>query len=174
MFLAVNQIHNSRDDNIVFIYNPVDILRSMKRILIIDNSSQAMMTVASKVKEAGHFVKVIEKEDIGLEYYAENQIDVVIMGVLPPDLEGLKTIIRFKSRYPSVNIFAIENGSPSLQYEAYHPLKSARVFGARQTFTSPKEISQLLIEIEKLPEQYPRHQRRKRRQLVFFPNPSLN
>lgn len=138
----------------------------MKRVLIFDDKSQNMLLLIKSIKEAGHSVIAIEEEWAGLECYGSSTFDVVILGVLP-DLNGLKTIIRLKSAYPRVKIFAIENGNASKIYGSYHPSKSAKLFGALRTFSFPIENRLLLHAIDRLPIQSPKYLRRTYRQLGF-------
>jgi DNA-binding NtrC family response regulator len=122
------------------------------------------------LEEAGHLVAEISEENHGLRYYQDNPVDVVIPGIIPPDLEGLKTINRFRHKYPEAHIIVIENGYPAEQNKTHHPWKSAKIFGAIHTFVAQKEIHQILATIKRLPTKKLKYMRRKRRYLGFVSN----
>ncbi len=139
----------------------------MKRILIIDNNIPTRLVLEQKLQNAGYEVVGRSEGQNGIDYYRNNPIDLIIADVLPPELEGLKTIIQIIQEFPNACIIAKTENNPGIGFKKYNPLQSAKLFGARRTFSSPMNLKELLAIIKELTSRQLKYLRRNKRYIKF-------
>ncbi len=74
--------------------------------------------------------------------YRQRPADLVIVGLLMPELSGLDTILEFSREFLDVKVVAISSVS-----DDQPPLSIARLLGARQSLCKPFNINELLCAV---------------------------
>lgn len=122
----------------------------MPRILIIDDDlvTRKLLRVALGYKN----YEVITAENCkqGLEMLHHTPSDVVIVDMIMPEKNGLKTIMDLTREFPNVKIIAI-SGDGSIEAERY--LNLAEDLGARRSYTKPLNLKELSQGVQELLEQ---------------------
>jgi len=94
------------------------------RILCVDDESQILMSLKRVFRRAGHTVSTANSGAAGLEYLAENKVDIVISDMRMPEMDGHHFLAEVANLYPETvrmlltgysdmesTIGAINNGS---------------------------------------------------------------
>jgi DNA-binding response OmpR family regulator len=119
----------------------------MARILVIDDDSRIRELLRQILEEAGYTVDEAPDGQVGIEMYAANPVDVVLLDIIMPEKEGIETIRELKSEFPDSRVIAISGGG---RIRADNYLKVIRAFGAEYTFAKPVPRRELLDAISSL------------------------
>ncbi|MDP9011808.1 MAG: response regulator [Pseudomonadota bacterium] len=129
----------------------------MLRILVIDDETYVREALARVLKSQS--VTVIGAEDAAAAFAAmrESAVDLVIIDVILPGMDGVAAIKRIRHDYPSVRIIAISGGG-NFGLTAYRPeaisttayLAASKVAGADGTLAKPFETAELRLLIDQL------------------------
>jgi CheY-like chemotaxis protein len=129
----------------------------MQRILVIDD--ETFVCEALQRVLASPTVSVIAAPDAGagLATLRESPVDLVIVDVVLPGMDGVKAIREIRRCYPELRIIAISGGG-DFGLNAYRPhaistiayLAACTAAGANGTLAKPFETAELRSLIEKL------------------------
>jgi two-component system, chemotaxis family, chemotaxis protein CheY len=114
----------------------------MARILIIDDQPQIRDNCREALEEAGHRVIVAADGREGVRLYRESPVDLVILDLYMPELDGLATIQELRRTTPRLLIIAMSGGGAIGQATSF--LDVARALGAVRTFEKPIRLDELL------------------------------
>jgi CheY-like chemotaxis protein len=120
-------------------------LRSMARILIIDDESQIRSMLRLMLERVGY--EVVEAPDgiEGIRKYREKPTDLIITDLIMPNKDGIGMIIDLKKEFPSVKIIAMSGGGVN-RPEGY--LDGAKKLGASRTLTKPIDRDDMLTAVK--------------------------
>ena len=120
----------------------------MNRILIIDDDEQIRLLLKQILEMSEYEVIDAPNENEGIRHFRKSQIDLIIMDMIMPEIDGMETITKLKQVFPNVKIIAISGGSRVMDPRDH--LHYATQAGALHTFTKPFDIKEMLKVIEKL------------------------
>ena len=113
----------------------------MARILTIDDDVQTLNMLRQMLECEGYDVVAAPGGKKGIRIYREQPIDLIIMDIIMPDMEGIETIRELKQDFADIKIIAISGGG-LIGSEGY--LHLARIFGAQRTYAKPFERKEFL------------------------------
>jgi DNA-binding NtrC family response regulator len=112
--------------------------------LIVDDEKEFVEIIARRLRHRGYRVdcafcgtealKKLEKE---------NGIDVVILDIRMPDLDGIKTVEKIKRKYPLVEVIMLTG------HATVHTAVEALKFGAFDYLMKPCDLNDLISKAEK-------------------------
>ena len=115
----------------------------MARILVIDDDPAMRRVVGVILEEAGHSVAYAPNGQLGLEFYRKQPLDLAIVDLVMPVINGLMTIRELHTQYPTSRILAVTGVSPE-------ELPRAEEYGALKTLVKPFTGDDLLVAVEGL------------------------
>lgn len=116
----------------------------MKSVLVIDDEPAIRKALHRTLVSAGYPVQMANNGTEGLEALKTQMVDIVIVDIIMPKINGVDTIRSIVREFPNVKIIAISGGgnfSPAeyqphaIKTEAY--LAAATVAGAHAVLTKP-------------------------------------
>ena len=119
----------------------------MAHILVIDDEKQIRMMLRKMLEAEGYTVTEAADGTEGITRYQEHPADLIITDIIMPEKEGIETIMELKKQNPGVKIIAMSGGGKN-QPEGY--LKTAKLLGAKETFSKPIRKETLLQAIKNL------------------------
>jgi DNA-binding NtrC family response regulator len=111
----------------------------MARILVIDDAAPIRLLLATALESAGHEVVQASSGREGLTLYRQRSLDLVILDMLMPELNGLETMQEFTREFQNVKVIVLSGGGAE-----HAMLKTARLLGVRQTLNKPFDLEDLL------------------------------
>ncbi len=119
----------------------------MARILVIDDDPDARRVLRQMLERAGH--EVIDAPDgkVGVRLYMEEPTDLVITGLVMPEMDGIEVIMELRRKYSGVKIIAL---SASGRFGTDDYLSAAEKLGAQRSFTKPFKQMELLEAVNEL------------------------
>jgi two-component system response regulator AtoC len=113
----------------------------MANILIIDDESNLMRSLAFALEEEGHVVRGAETAGAGLAAAAEFAPDLVLLDLKLPDMSGLDALEALKSRQPDAQVLMI-----SAHGDTRAAVKAVKL-GAVDYLTKPFDLDDLSVAI---------------------------
>lgn len=119
----------------------------MYRILVVDDDPGVLESV-SRLLRAGGF-EVLEASDgaEGLELLRESDVDLVMLDIFMPYVDGMELTARIKEQIPDMKIIAMSGGGTVDKRDA---LDIALRFGANLALEKPFEPEELLADVRNL------------------------
>lgn len=77
------------------------------RVLIVDDEEDFVDILALRLTDAGETVHKAYTGEQGLEVLAEKEIDVVILDIKMPGMDGIETLREIKHRFPLVEVIML-------------------------------------------------------------------
>lgn len=111
----------------------------MATILLIDDEAQVRGIFQVALEAAGHRVLNAESGKHGLRLLEHQEVDVILVDILMPDMDGLELIPLLRKTRPASKVIAVSGGSGKWNY-----LKTAKHFGAHDTLKKPFSLQELL------------------------------
>lgn len=111
----------------------------MATILLIDDEDQVRLLFQMALEEAGYRVLSAESGKNGLRLLQHQEVDLILVDVLMPDMDGLEVIQLLRKTRPASKIIAISGGSGEWNY-----LHAAKSLGADDTLKKPLNLQELL------------------------------
>lgn len=108
-------------------------------ILLIDDEEQVRILFQVTLEEAGYRVLTAENGKHGLRLLERQEVDVILVDILMPDMDGLDLIALLRKTRPAIKIIAISGGSGGGDY-----LDAAKGLGAHATLNKPFSPQALL------------------------------
>jgi CheY-like chemotaxis protein len=116
--------------------------RSMVNILLIDDDDQARSLFQAALVGAGYRVLTAESGPHGLRLLQHQEMDLILVDIFMPEMDGLKLIPRLRATRPTSKIIAMSGGSWEWDY-----LDSAKQLGANDTLKKPFSMQALLAAV---------------------------
>jgi DNA-binding NtrC family response regulator len=113
----------------------------MASVLVVDDDEQIRKLLRTLLEPEG--IEVIEAEHgkDAIAQYRENRIDLVLLDIIMPEMEGIETIIKLRKINPEIDFIGISGGG-KLAGEYY--LKMMKAFRPRYLFKKPIDTDELL------------------------------
>ena len=77
------------------------------RVLLVDDEKDFVEMLGLRLKEAGENVTPAHSGQEGLKALEEKEIDVVILDILMPGMDGIATLKEIKRRFPLVEVIML-------------------------------------------------------------------
>ncbi len=114
------------------------------QILIVDDEEEICNSLAAILENAGYTTCVTSEPKSAVQIVDNKQVDLVIMDVKMPTLDGIDLLKILKSKFTALPILMM-TGFPSVD-SAVEAMK----YGATNFYVKPPKIPQLLAEIQQL------------------------
>ena len=111
----------------------------MATILLIDDDDQVRRLFQVALEGAGYRVLTAESGPHGLRLLQHQEVDLILVDIFMPDMDGLELIQRLHTIRPTSKIIAISGGSWEWDY-----LDTAKDWGAHDTLKKPFSPQELL------------------------------
>lgn len=119
----------------------------MAKVLVIEDDWQVRNMLQFMLEREGFEVLTAENGRDALRVCAESLVDVVVLDLFMPEMDGLETLQILKNRYGIERIVAISGGG---QHGMYDFLRVARSLGAQFTFIKPIDRKKLVSAVRAL------------------------
>ena len=113
----------------------------MARILVADDEVDLVRIVEQTLVRAGHAVVTASDGLEALQRLSLGDIDLLVIDMVMPNMNGLEAIKEIQKKYPKVKIVAISGGGPSGGPDNY--LAVAKKLGAAHCLFKPFMLSEL-------------------------------
>jgi len=113
----------------------------MARILVADDEVDLVRIVEQTLVRAGHTVLTASDGVEVLQCLSLGNIDLLVIDMVMPNMNGLEAIKEIQKKYPKVKIVAISGGGPSGGPDNY--LAVAKKLGASHCLFKPFMLSEL-------------------------------
>ena len=110
----------------------------MNRILLIDDEEDFLVTMAGILEGRGYDVIAVSNCKEALRTLHENAVDLVIVDIFMPDMDGLEFIRKVIRDNPELPIVAVTGAAKQFYLEV------ARKMGAVSGLLKPIDVDQLL------------------------------
>lgn len=124
------------------------------RLLLIDDEQGFVETMAKRLDKRGHEVATALSGQEGLDVLAERTIDVVILDVKMPGMDGIETLKRIKADHPLVEVVML-TGHATIE-SAIEGMKH----GAFDYLMKPCEMDELLAKMNEANDRKFEHEER--------------
>jgi DNA-binding NtrC family response regulator len=111
----------------------------MATILLIDDDEQLRRLSQVALEGARYRVLTAENGKHGLRLLERQEVDVILVDILMPDMDGLDLIPLLRKTRPAIKIIAISGGSGEWDY-----LDAAKCLGAHDTLKKPFSLQEML------------------------------
>jgi len=111
----------------------------MATILCIDDEAQARRLFKVALEGAGYRVLTAENRTHGLRLVEQQQVDLILVDIFIPDMDGLELILRLRKIRPGHKIIAISGGANYLDMTKH--------LGANDTLQKPFSAQKLLATV---------------------------
>lgn len=116
-----------------------EVRRPMATILLIDDEDQVRRLFQIVLEGAGYRVLTAESGQHGLRLLQHQEVDLILVDIFMPDMDGLELIQLLRKTRPASKIIAISGGSGERNY-----LDTAKYLGAHDTLKKPLNLQELL------------------------------
>lgn len=113
-----------------------------KRILLVDDEKDFAEMLSLRLQEIGEKVEVAYSGRDGLEKLAKTTIDVVILDVRMPVMDGIETLKEIKKRFPLVEVIMLTGHATT--ETAVEGMK----LGAYDYLLKPSNFEELTVKLE--------------------------
>ena len=103
-------------------------------ILVVDDEVDFLETIVNRLHDRGFVVHGLSNGGAALDYLQENKVDVVVLDVKMPRMDGLTVLKEIKSNLPEVEVImltghaSVESGVQGMQIGAFdYLMKPARL-----------------------------------------------
>ena len=110
----------------------------MATILCIDDEESILKLFQVTLEEAGYRVLIAESGQHGLRFLEHQEVDLILVDIFMPDMDGLEVIQLLRKTRPASKIIAI-TGKPG----ATNNLDIAKHLGAHDTLLKPFSLQEL-------------------------------
>jgi CheY-like chemotaxis protein len=133
----------------------------MKSVLVIDDEPAIRRSLQRVLVSAGYPVRLANNGTDGLEALKSQIVDIVIVDIIMPRVNGVDTIRAIVQEFPNVRIIAISGGGnfSSAEYQPYAIkteayLAAATVAGAHAVLTKPFKTQDVIRAIKAVTDSY--------------------
>jgi CheY-like chemotaxis protein len=124
-----------------------DAPRAKRPILVVDDDVFARAFFEAALTAAGYPIAIATSVDEGLQIWAQQPFEVVIVDIFMPERSGLELIRALRRRSTSTRIIAITGGGSG---EGFDVLATAKDVGADITLRKPVPAHVLIEAVESL------------------------
>jgi DNA-binding response OmpR family regulator len=114
------------------------------RVLVIEDNNDLRNYLRLALEALDFKVLTAENGVAALKYASDHRIDVALIDLFMPEMDGIETIAELRKRFPDINVIAM-SGKPGDMY-----LNVARELGARKVLRKPFEINELISALRDL------------------------
>lgn len=115
----------------------------MARVLIVDDEIEIREVLKDMLKEEGFDVLEAANGDEAYTLYSQHEIDVVILDLIMPKKDGIKSIIDLTRDFQDVRIIVMSGGG-------LEQLNMAKRFGAQYVFSKPFRMKEMMDTVHAL------------------------
>ena len=115
----------------------------MSTILVMDDDASIRTLLSTALQAVGYAVVEASNGREGLQLYRQKPVDLVVVDIVMPELNGPDTIMALTREFLDVKVIAI-SGVFSEDYMK----KTARLLGARKILRKPFEMEALLRAVQ--------------------------
>ncbi len=119
----------------------------MYKILLVDDDPGLLSAVSRLLEGAGFEVLQASDGREAMNLLRDNHVDLTIIDIFMPNVDGMEFTIRVKRLYPDAKIVAISGGGT---VDKRSVLDIARRYGAVRTLTKPFELTDLLATVNEV------------------------
>ena len=119
----------------------------MSKILVVDNEEEVRKLIVSTFRNSGHYIIEATNGDEGIQRAIADKPDIIISDVCMPHTDGME-FAKVISTHPGTSKIPII--LMSAQRLTAEDLRAGLSNGAREYFTKPFAISDLMNSVEKL------------------------
>lgn len=106
----------------------------MKTVLIIDDDQKMLDLLRHYLRnEEFKVLSALDGEE-GMELFERNRVDLIIIDIFMPNMDGIQTIMEVRQKSPSSRILVISGGG---EYTGLEYLKQAKALGAEEALVKP-------------------------------------
>ncbi|HEX4968442.1 MAG TPA: response regulator [Nitrospiraceae bacterium] len=116
--------------------------KRMTTILLIDDEESVRMLFQMALAQAGYHVLTAESGSHGLRLLQQQEVDLALVDIFMPEMDGLELIRRLRAARPTSKIIAMSGGSWEWDY-----LDTAKQLGANSTLKKPFSLQELLAAV---------------------------
>ena len=114
----------------------------MATILLIDDDASIRMVFQVTLERAGYHVLTAEHGKHGLRLLEHQAVDLIIVDIFMPELDGFELIPLLRESYPASKIIAISGGSGERDH-----LDTAKKLGAHDALKKPCSMQEVLAAV---------------------------
>jgi DNA-binding response OmpR family regulator len=114
----------------------------MTTILLIDDEEPVRMLFQMALAQAGYHVLTAESGLHGLRLLQQQEVDLALVDIFMPEMDGLELIHRLRAARPTSKIIAMSGGSWEWDY-----LDTAKQLGANCALKKPFSLQELLAAV---------------------------
>lgn len=129
-----------------FLYTLYESERLMAKILVIDDSKDIRDLVKTMLERAGHETAFASNGKDGLRQSQDGTIDVVLLDILMPDVDGITALKDLQSRCPELPVIVMSGGGAGASLEYASAL--ADTHGAAEVLFKPFRQEELCAAVE--------------------------
>ncbi len=116
----------------------------MKKVIVIDDDDNVRSFMANMLRTVECELYMAENGRIGVDLIENEGIDLAIVDILMPEMDGLEVITELRKGSSDVKIFAMSGGG---SFEFVDMLDLAKTMGAAKVFPKPFDCRKVLDEI---------------------------
>lgn len=117
-------------------------------ILIVDDDPTVRLIGAELLRGEDYAIMEADDGDVAMKIIAAVPVDMLILDILMPRMDGLEVIRSVKRTYPAIKILAISSGGHRAGAVSY--LETARVFGADEVMVKPLRMATFAMTVARL------------------------
>ena len=118
-----------------------------RRILVVDDSADIRGFMRAALEQEGYRVAVAENGREAIEQQREQPAELLVTDIFMPDVDGIETIARFKSEFPSVRVIAMSAGGAARMQDY---LRIAGYIGADAVLAKPFGVEELVRTVRRV------------------------
>ena len=111
----------------------------VRTLLVIDDEPQVRALFQTALETAGYRVLTAESGQHGLRLLQQEKVDLILVDIFMPGMDGLELIQRLRATRPTSKIIAMSGGTGEWNY-----LDAAKHLGADVTLNKPFSLQELL------------------------------
>lgn len=119
----------------------------MKKLLLIDDDQKILDLLQHYLRTDGYSFLFANDGNEGIDLYKENNIDLVIMDIFMPNMDGIQTMLEMKSMTRQCPILVISGGGELTGLEF---LRQAKALGADEAMVKPFSKDELCKTVQSL------------------------
>ncbi|WP_415714977.1 response regulator transcription factor [Maridesulfovibrio sp.] len=117
----------------------------MKTILIIDDDAKMLELLKHYLRNEEVKVLTASDGEEGLSLFESSVVDLVIIDIFMPNMDGIQTIMELKQKNPECSILVISGGG---EFTGLEYLKQAKALGAKEALVKPFTQKDLLATVQ--------------------------
>ncbi|NDV28381.1 response regulator [Desulfovibrio sp. JC010] len=106
----------------------------MKTILIVDDDPKMLELLKHYLRKEEVNVLTAADGEEGLSVFDGKAVDLVIIDIFMPNMDGIQTILEMKQKQPEASILVISGGG---EFTGLEYLKQAKALGAKEALVKP-------------------------------------